>query len=468
LQKNQVLAIEDNEPIVNLVRRFLEEEDIDLIHENTAAGGIEYLTHKIPAAVLLDLNLPDKNGMEVLKEITRQGMPTNVIVMTGHGSVSNAVEAMTNGAFDFLEKPFSSDRLLVSVRNALEHRKLREIVDQIDDLNRSRFCGFIGRSPKMQAVYTTIENAATSKATIFILGESGTGKELAAQAIHKLSPRAKGPFIPLNCAAIPADLVESEIFGHVRGAFTGAVKDREGAVSRSNQGTLFLDEICEMSIELQAKMLRFLQSGQFQRVGGNSIETVDVRIVCATNREPMTEVQAGRFREDLYYRLNVITINLPPLSERERDALYIARHLLDKFSKEENKHFVEFNEDVENFLLSYNWPGNVRELENVLRNIIVLNDGSNVTLNMVPDQLKSDKSAVNKSIMNMVQQNYHQDSSTDSTDDSKIKPLWQVESEAIERAITLCGGNIPKAAVLLDVSASTIYRKKQSWDDNNS
>jgi two-component system repressor protein LuxO len=468
LQKKQVLAIEDNEPLVNLIRRFLEDEDIDVVHENTAAGGIEYLTHKIPAAVLLDLNLPDKNGIEVLKEITRQGMPTEVIVITGHGSVSNAVEAMANGAFDFMEKPFTSERLLVSVRNALEHRKLREIVDQIDELNRSFFCGFIGRSPKMQAVYTTIENAASSKATIFILGESGTGKELAAQAIHKLSPRTKGPFIPLNCAAIPTNLVESEIFGHVKGAFTGAVKDREGAVSRADNGTLFLDEICEMDIELQSKMLRFLQSGQFQRVGGNSIETVDVRIVCATNREPMNEVKVGRFREDLYYRLNVIPISLPPLSERERDTLYIARHLLVKFSKEENKNFEEFNAEVENLLLSYPWPGNVRELENVLRNIIVLNNGRSVTLDMVPDQIKNDQSAVNKSIVNIVQQNYYQDSSTGSTNDSKIKPLWQVESEAIERAITLCGGNIPKAAALLDISPSTIYRKKQSWNDNKS
>jgi DNA-binding NtrC family response regulator len=263
--------------------------------------------------VLLDLHLPDINGMEILKSISEDKIPTEVIIITGHGNESIVVDAMKHGAFDFLAKPFDSERLIVSVTNAMEHYRLTGIVEEFEGQNLSRFHGFIGRSNKMQAVYSTIQNAAPSKATVFVVGDSGTGKELCAEAIHKLSDRNKSSFVPLNCTAIPKNLVESEIFGHVKGAFTGAVKDREGAVSRANYGTLFMDEIGEMDIDLQSKLLRFLQSGQFQRVGSNTVETVDVRIVCATNRNPLQDVQEGRFREDLYYRLNVIPINLPPL-----------------------------------------------------------------------------------------------------------------------------------------------------------
>ena len=462
MDKTNILIIEDDEPIAKLVKRFLEEENIELVHRATAQEGLDYIAEQVPAVIILDLNLPDKNGVEVLKELTERAIPSAIIVITGHGSVGIAVEVMANGAFDFLEKPFTSDRLLVSVRNAIEHYELTGIVDQFEDINRSRFCGFIGRSPKMHAVYATVESAAPSKATVFIMGESGTGKELCAQAIHKLSPRSKGQFVAINCAAIPKDLVESEIFGHVKGAFTGAVKDRQGAVSRADLGTLFLDEIGEMDIELQAKLLRFLQSGQFQRVGSNSTETVDVRIVCATNRNPLKEVQEGRFREDLYYRLNVIPIDLPPLRDREGDVLLVARQFLEQFAKEEGKEFDHFGKEVEKLFQSYQWPGNIRELQNIVRNIVVLNSGSVVTEKMIPEQLLTGSEQIGSLSSNT-------ESPSDERADiptglsNEIKPLWQVEKEAIEAAIAKCDGNIPKAAALLDVSPSTIYRKKQSW-----
>ncbi len=325
--------------------------------------------------------------MDILKKIHLESIPSEVIIITGHGNVNVVVEAMKYGAFDFLTKPFDGERLTVSINNAIEHHRLTGIVEEFEELNRSRFQKFIGCSNPMQAIYSIIENAAPSKATVFILGESGTGKELCAEAIHKLSDRNKSPFVPLNCAAIPKDLVESEIFGHVKGSFTGAMKDRQGAVSQADHGTLFLDEIGEMNIDLQAKLLRFLQTGQYQRVGSNSLETVNVRIVCATNRDPLNEVKEGRFREDLYYRLNVIPINLPPLRDRDNDVILIARHFLKLFNKEENKEFTQFSIDVEKVFLKYEWPGNVRQLENTVRNVVVLNKGTEVSVAMLPEDI---------------------------------------------------------------------------------
>ncbi len=461
-KQNKILLIEDDELVANSISRYFEAEGLELKHIDNGTDGLEYIKTKLPQIVLLDLNLPDMNGMDVLNIIHDEKIPTEVIIITGHGNTNIVVDAMRYGAFDFLAKPFDGERLTVSVNNALEHHRLTGIVEDFEDLNRSRFHGFIGRSNPMQSIYSIIENAAPSKATVFIQGESGTGKELCAEAIHKISDRNKSPFIALNCAAIPKNLVESEIFGHVKGSFTGAVKDREGAVSRADHGTLFLDEICEMDIDLQAKLLRFLQSGQFQRVGSNSMDTVNVRIVCATNRDPLTEVNDGRFREDLYYRLNVIPINLPPLRDRNSDVILIARHFLKIFNAEENKEFTQFDNDVEKFFLGYAWPGNVRQLQNAVRNIIVLNKGTDISINMLPKDIIGDSSPTETASSVVQHSNLKEEHKDISQMD--IKPLWLVEKEAITQAIEACGGNIPKAAAMLDVSPSTIYRKKQSWD----
>lgn len=316
----------------------------------------------------------------------------------------------------------------------------------------SRVPGFIGSSTAMQVVYRLIETAAGSRATVFITGESGTGKEVAASAIHKLSQRAAKPMIALNCAAIPKDLIESEIFGHVKGAFTGAVADRDGAAQRASGGTLFLDEICEMDLALQGKLLRFLQTGEFQRVGGSKTEKVDVRIIAATNRDPLAEVEAGRFREDLYYRLHVIPVMLPALRERGEDVLKIGQYFLSTYSAEEHKRFIGFTPEVMQMLRHYDWPGNVRQLQNIIQNIVVMNDGELVQPDMVPPPVGGRWARP------------HSTRRADATGVMlNIRPLAEVEREAIESAITACEGNIPKAAVLLGVNPSTIYRKLQQW-----
>ena len=344
------------------------------------------------------------------------------------------------------------------------------------------FESFIGSSMAMQGVYRIIESAAPSTATVFITGESGTGKELCAEAVHQLSPRKEAPFIALNCAAIPKDLMESEIFGHVKGAFTGALSERQGASALADGGTLFLDELCEMDLDLQSKILRFIQSGTFQKVGSSKQEKVNVRFVCATNRDPLAEVREGRFREDLYYRLHVIPIALPPLRERGKDIVEIASQFLTVISKEETKNFKRFNKAAEQLMLSYSWPGNVRELENVVRNLVVLNSGEEVMPEMFPApvnqvgahltaHLEAGKADDNQSFTESVAPqsgqlaDVTQTETTQSSDNEfNIIPLAQVERTAIEQAINLCDGNIPKAAALLDVSPSTIYRKKQAWE----
>jgi DNA-binding NtrC family response regulator len=295
---------------------------------------------------------------------------------------------------------------------------------------------------------------------VLVTGESGTGKELCAQAIHQLSPRRGGPFVAVNCGAIPRELMESEMFGHVKGAFTGAIGSRDGAITRAKGGTLFLDEICEMDLSLQVKLLRVLQSGEFQKVGGSETEHADLRYVCATNRDPWTEVQAGRFREDLYYRLHVVPCAMPPLRERDEDVLLIARHFLAAYATEEGKAFTDFDEDAVRALRRYPWPGNIRELQNVLRNAVLFNQGGLVTEAML-NRLDPAAAARPASIATLSA--VPRPGSTAAASGA-IKPLWLVEKEAIEEAIALCNGNIPRAAALLEVNPSTIYRRKVEWE----
>jgi DNA-binding NtrC family response regulator len=321
----------------------------------------------------------------------------------------------------------------------------------------------VGSSPIMQSVYRIIENVASSNAPVFITGESGTGKEVCAEAIHAAGARRNKPFIAMNCAAIPRELMESEIFGHVKGAFTGAIGPREGAAMAADGGTLFMDEICEMELPLQAKLLRFLQTFTITPVGTNRPQRVDVRIIAATNRNPMAEVEAGRFREDLYYRLHVVPLALPTLAERDDDVIEIARSFLIRYAKEEQKPFEAFSEEVEERLRRYSWPGNIRQLQNVVRNIVVLHSASVVTLDMLPpplDSLKEELAVIGKiRPLKLL--------TRDSETTEAIKPLWQIERGAIEHAVDLCDGNIPRAAALLEVSPSTIYRKRMVWTSGN-
>ncbi|MFM4962569.1 sigma-54-dependent transcriptional regulator [Aeromonas bivalvium] len=459
--KPRVLLVEDTRSLAVVYEQYLRQEGYEVMSADCGQRAIELMLAQPPTVVLLDLELPDMSGMDILQQITEQQLPSAVVVITAHGSVDVAVEAMRLGAFDFLTKPFDGKRLCATVRNAVNHQQLSFLVAQYrENFERSSFAGFIGASLPMQAVYRIIESAAPSKATVFITGESGTGKEVCAEAIHQCSPRSERPFIALNCAAIPHDLMESEIFGHVKGSFTGAQGDRKGAASLADGGTLFLDEICEMDLDLQSKLLRFIQTGTLQRVGSGKLETVDVRFVCATNRDPLAEVKAGRFREDLYYRLHVIPLSLPPLRERGEDILLLARNLLQNYAREENKRFKDFDAEAARVLLDYPWPGNVRELQNVVRNIVVLNDSELVSPAILPPPLNGGRSLQAGAALATATGGV-----APAQANAPIRPLWLVEKETIEQAIASCDGNIPKAAALLEISPSTIYRKKQSWEE---
>lgn len=460
-----ILLVEDNAFLALSYQAFLRHEPWRIIHVSNGTDALACIEQEVPEVILLDLGLPDMDGMEILKYIHENQVASNVIIITGQGSAEIEAEAKQLLAFDFIEKPFYAKRLIVTVRNALQHRHLIEVVNTYKErFDREHYYDFIGASLAMQAVYHMIDNAASSKATVFITGESGTGKELCARALHQQSPRRDKPFIAVNCAAIPRDLMESEMFGHIKGAFTGAVNDREGAASHAHEGTLFLDEICEMDLDLQTKLLRFIQTGTFQKVGGRKLETVDVRFVCATNRDPLEEVQAGRFREDLYYRLHVIPIALPPLRERESDVLLIAQELLAHFTQEEGRDFVGFNPEVQNIFLHYDWPGNVRQLQNVIRNIVVLNQGEVIEPKMLPSPLDGfTPSRATPHTLTKTKPEKTESLVPLPNNVESIRPLWEVERQIIERSIELCGGNIPKAAALLELSPSTIYRKRQNW-----
>ena len=463
--KPNVLIVEDSAPQARLYKQYLKSEMIELSVVSSGAAMQKFIKQTPPDLLLLDFKLPDMDGLALLNWMKQENFSCFVIVITGHSSVDVAVDMMRNGADDFLEKPVSASRLKTSVNNLLERARLQHLVnDYQNTFERNHYHGFIGSSLAMQAVYRIIDAAAPSKATVFITGESGTGKEVCAEAVHAQGPRAKQPFIAINCGAIPRDLMESEIFGHVKGAFTGAFSERQGAASQADGGSLFLDEICEMDLELQTKLLRFIQTGTFKKVGSNKLETVDVRFICATNRNPLDDVASGRFREDLYYRLHVLPLHLPPLRDRGQDIIEIAGNFLSNYAQEEGKAFTAFSPEVQRlFIEQYNWPGNVRELQNVIRNIVVLNNGQTVNLEHLPAPLNSaqhkivstEKSPLNEPIKTT---NIESDSFT------TIKPLADVERETIEKAISFCNGNIPKAAALLDVSPSTIYRKKQGWE----
>ena len=453
-----VLLVEDSQSLATAYIEYLARQPCRITHVMTGREALEIIESQTPNAVLLDLELPDMNGREILEHIRQKAIPTAVIIITAHGSVDVAVEVMRAGAIDFIEKPFTADRLIVTLKNALRRQNLEEFVDMHQ---RDHYHGFVGAALPMQTVYHIIDNAASSKATVFITGESGTGKEVCAQAIHEASPRHDKPFVALNCAAIPRDLMESEIFGHSRGAFTGAVTAREGAATRADGGTLFLDEICELDMDLQSKLLRFIQTSSFQKVGSNTLQSVDIRFVCATNRDPMGEVRAGRFREDLYYRLHVIPIELPPLRKREDDVILIARHLLKTYTREEEKNFECFAPETESILRAFDWPGNVRQLQNVIRNIVVLNDQNVVTPAMLPPPLNEVSTYQTKPGNDTAAATANIPSAAGPTG---IRPLWQIEKQVIEQTIEHCEGNIPKAAALLEISPSTIYRKRQQWD----
>lgn len=469
-KQRQVLMVEDTASVATLYKSYLNPLGVAVTIVGTGSDALAFIKDTVPDLILLDLRLPDMTGLEVLEAVKNDYPNVPVVIMTAHGSIDVAVEAMRYGAQDFLIKPCEADRLRVTVNQALKEEQRKSEGQTTSKQTGAQYQGFIGNSLPMQAVYRVIESAASSKATVFITGESGTGKEVCAEAIHAASPRSDKPFVALNCAAIPKELIESELFGHVKGAFTGASTERQGAVEMANNGTLFLDELCEMDLDLQSKLLRFIQTGTYQKVGSSKTQSVDVRFVCATNRNPWLEVQEGRFREDLYYRLHVIPITLPPLRERGEDVLEIAHALLALMSVEEGKNFSRFAPEVMELFRRYHWQGNVRELQNVIRNIVVLNSGEEVTLMMVPPPINNGGVNFASPRNTVVSTPLDSDpvpsvGTSQIVDKSQVEPLWVVEKRAIQAAIDACDGNIPRAAGLLEVSPSTIYRKLQTWQE---
>jgi len=456
-----ILIVEDSPTLALTYREYMRGLGLPIHLAETGEKALQLIETHNPPVILLDLKLPDMDGIDILKALKKSGSDARAIVITAHGSVAVAVEAMQEGASDFLLKPFSAERIITTVKNALELHRLANLVEQFTGKQAKKFDRFIGESPAMQAVYRMIEDCAPSRASVFIMGPSGTGKELCAEAVHHMGPRKNGRFIALNCAAIPENLIESEIFGHKKGAFTGAHSDRDGAAVAADNGTLFLDEICEMPLDLQAKLLRFIQTGQVVPVGSTTPISVNVRFVCATNRIPWEEVEAGRFREDLYYRLHVVPIHLPPLRERGRDVIAIAEHLLKSYSQEEGKDFTEIEPAAEARLLAHGWPGNVRELGNVIQSAVVLNDGPTLTSDML-SRLMGPTSR-QPATPQMVQGSKANNTLNEPTNENTIEPLGVSQRRLIERAIAMSGGKVRKAAKQLEVNPSTLYRKLKEW-----
>jgi DNA-binding NtrC family response regulator len=475
-----LLLVEDTQSLQVLYRSVLARAGHEVASATTASDALRLFAQSEMNIVLLDLVLPDRDGLSLMNDMLDLRPDTAVIVMTAHGSVGRAVEAMRAGAHEFLVKPFDEARLLSAVANVAggpvasspvasppgastpvdpaPRRAARAQTASADSPDSLTGPGFIGSSEVMERLHQKINSVARSMATVFITGESGTGKELCALAVHGASPRAAGPFIALNCGAIPQDLLESEVFGHMKGSFTGAISDKPGAAAAADGGTLFLDEICEMAPALQTKLLRFLQTSTVVPVGATRPRKVNVRIICATNRDPLDAVRRGEFREDLYYRLFVVPLHMPPLRDRGEDVLEIAETALARFAREEGKPFDGLDGPVKALFRALPWPGNVRQVLNVIRNIVVLNEGGLVTLDMLPDTLDRQIDAGAPTAIAPLPA-----PSALSLDDLIGRPLAEIERAVIEATLARHGGSVPRAARVLELSPSTLYRKIEGW-----
>lgn len=482
-----LLLIEDTPSLQMVYRSVLTNAGHDVRCAATAREGLAAFRESGATVVLLDLMLPDRDGLEVMQDMLTLRPEVNVIVITANGSINKAVEAMRAGAYEFLVKPFDETRFLGAVDNALAGRSPRRNSSAttstpptptpaptappapttprtppaaIAEPHAAAYPGlFVGSSGTMARIHAKIRSVARSMATVFITGESGTGKELCALAVHDNSPRASGPFIALNCGAIPQDLLESEVFGHMKGSFTGAISDKPGAAAAADGGTLFLDEICEMAPALQTKLLRFLQTSTVQPVGATRPRKVNVRIVCATNQDPLDAVRRGQFREDLYYRLFVVPIHMPPLRERGDDVIEIAEEALARFAAEEGRRFDGLSPEVAAVFRRQPWPGNVRQLLNVIRHVVVMNEGGPVTLDMLPDIVSDEGGPAGRPA-----------STTLAAPEPMVealvgKPLAEIERLVIEATLRRFDGSVPKAARILDLAPSTLYRKIEGWKD---
>jgi DNA-binding NtrC family response regulator len=384
-----ILVVDDNPDIQEVLKDRLESLGYEVSAASTGKEGLELLENIDPQMVLLDIEMPDINGLEVLKEIRKRGHDVTVIMITAYGTIERAVQAMKEGAYDFIPKPFEADHVALIIQKALERETLKRGVqilsEEVDDRHRM----IVGQSALINRALELAKKAAVSRSTVLLLGESGTGKEIFARAIHNWSERKDQPFVAINCVGLSRELLESELFGHEKGAFTGAFQLKKGKMELAHGGTVFLDEVGDISPELQTKLLRFLQEREFERVGGTKPISVDVRIIAATNRDLDAAVKNGQFRIDLYYRLNVVLIALPPLRERKEDIPVLANYFLRRFAVETKKNFTEITHEAQEKLLAYEWPGNVRELANAIERAVVLGSGPKLTIQDLPGKLIS-------------------------------------------------------------------------------
>ncbi|MFO0753051.1 MAG: sigma-54 dependent transcriptional regulator [Thermodesulfovibrionales bacterium] len=439
----RILAIDDEEPFRRLLKKELARKGFSVETAGDGETGFSLLKDNAYDVVLLDIVMPGLDGIEFMKKVKNDPATPAIVVLSGKATVETAVEAMKNGAYDYLSKPYKLDELVVVINRAYEYRrlKIKNILLEQELARKETGFEFIGTSRQFRDILTLIRKIAPTDSSVFVHGESGTGKELVAGTIWHYSKRSHAPFTALNCAALSESLIESELFGHEKGAFTSAHQMKYGIVEVADKGTLFLDEIGEMPIGLQAKLLRFLDSGEFRRVGGNKALKVDVRVIAATNKDLTQLIREGSFRQDLYYRLNVININIPPLRERKEDILELARHFLLKYSQKLSKSVTDFTPKALELLHDYHWPGNVRELENVVERAVILCDSGTVGEEdlSIPEASSSFKK------------------------NESYSSLEEMEKEYILKVLRDTEGNQSKASQILGIDRKTLYLKLKKF-----
>lgn len=434
-----VLIIDDEKKICSLLARIIELEGFKVFQAGTGKEGLKILANNDVYVVISDVKLPDINGVELIKEIKKIKPYAEVINLTAFGTIADGVMAMRNGAFDYITKGDDNDKIIPLVYKALDKAKLQYRVNELENkvVKKYSFEGIIGQSKAIQEAITLAQKVAATDTTVLLLGETGTGKEVFAQAIHYESLRKMKPFVAVNCSGFNHELLESELFGHKIGAFTGAVKDKKGLLEEANEGTIFLDEIGEMNLDLQAKLLRVLENQTFIKVGDTQTSKVNVRIIAATNKDLKQEAEAGRFRLDLYYRLSVFSIELPSLSHRKSDILLLARHYLNEFANKVNKPAFKMDEDFEALLMKHSWKGNIRELKNVMERVVILADAQLLKANLLPYE-------------------FHAEGIGNEGDMMKLE---NVERQHIDKILRYTGGNKTETARLLGIGLTTLYRK---------
>jgi DNA-binding NtrC family response regulator len=442
-----ILIVDDEEVLQDILTVLIRKEGHTPFNAVTGEDGLAILEREEIDLVLLDLMLPGMHGMEVLREIRRRDPDLVVVVITAFSSIESAIEAMREGAFHYIPKPFKNEEVLLTVRKGLEQRRLTSENRSLKEQLRQRFAfdNIIGKSKPMQQVYELIQLAAPSKSNILVLGESGTGKELVAKAIHHHSRRSDGPFVTVNSGSMPADLLESNLFGHMRGAFTGAIASKKGLFEMANGGSIFFDEIGNIPLDTQAKLLRVIQEREFMRVGGLETIRVDVRIIAATNADLDGAVQQGTFREDLFYRLNVITVTLPPLRKRTEDIPLLAQSFLSHYARENEKAIRAISPAAMELLLDYHWPGNVRELENAIERAVVLSTGEVLVEELLPASVRQ-REAGGAPPPPLPPNGF-----------AFKEAVSEYERQIIIRALQSCGGVQKRAAELLQVKPTTLH-----------